>query len=299
MKKTLTKLILVSMAFAFVLGGCKKADTDQQAGQAASEQESKTVKLAYVNWSEGVALTHLMEYLLTDMGYDVETTMADVAPIYAAIASGDQDIMIETWVPVTHKSYWDKYSDDFDELGTWFDSAKIGLVVPEYMEINSITELNDIKDSVDGEITGIDAGAGIMVTTEKAIEEYSLDYELVASSGPAMTAALKSAIDKQKPEIVTGWAPHWKFARYDLKFLEDPKGIYGDEEQIKFICRKGFKDESPELAALFSNIKFDLNQIGSLMDAVSEAEGTEKIAIAEWVDENEELINSWKAAMSK
>ncbi|MFI4911091.1 MAG: glycine betaine ABC transporter substrate-binding protein [Sedimentisphaeraceae bacterium JB056] len=297
MKTTIFKLVLIAAIFSFVISGCKKADNSQSGQQAQSD--TKKVKLAYVNWSEGVALTELMEYILTDMGYEVETTMADVAPIYAAIAGGDQDIMIETWVPVTHKSYWDKYSADFDELGTWFDKAKIGLVVPEYMEINSIEELNSVKDSLEGKITGIDAGAGIMVASEKAIEDYSLEYELISSSGPAMTAALKSAIDKKEPVVVTGWAPHWKFARYDLKFLEDPKGVYGSEEQIKFICRKGFKEDSPEVATLFANIKFDLNQIGSLMDAVSQADGNEKEAVAKWVTENQELVDGWKAAITQ
>jgi glycine betaine/proline transport system substrate-binding protein len=51
--------------------------------------------------------------------------------------------------------------------------------------------------------------------------------ELVASSGPAMTAALKGAIDKGEWIVVTGWAPHWKFARYDLKFFFQPLEING------------------------------------------------------------------------
>lgn len=289
MKKLLA--ITIILAFAITLTGCKKDNTTS--GQADGA-ESKTVKLAYVNWSEGVALTHLMEYILTDMGYEVQTTMADVAPIYASIASGDQDIMIETWVPVTHQSYWEQYSGDFDELGTWFNKAKIGLVVPSYMDIDSIEQLNSIKDSLEGNITGIDAGAGIMVATEKAIPEYQLDYELITSSGPAMTAALKSAIDKKKPIVVTGWAPHWKFARYELKFLEDPKGVYGSEEEIKFICRKGFKQDNPEVANMFSKVKFTVAQIGSLMDNLSDAEGKEKEAVKAWISENQELVDSWK-----
>ncbi|RZB33592.1 MAG: hypothetical protein SRB2_03938 [Desulfobacteraceae bacterium Eth-SRB2] len=39
---------------------------------------------------------------------------------------------------------------------------------------------------------GIDAGSGIMKTSEKMIEAYNLDFKLLASSGPAMTASLAS-----------------------------------------------------------------------------------------------------------
>lgn len=285
--KTLSLLLLCSF-LAMFLTGCQKAP-DQSS-------EKKVVKLAYVNWAEGVAVTYLMENLLEDMGYTVEKTMADVAPIYAAVASGDQDIMIETWVPVTHKSYWDKFSNNFEELGTWFEKAKLGLVVPAYVEINSIEELNTIKDGLDGKITGIDAGAGIMGATEKVIENYGLDLQLMSSSGPAMTAALKSAIDKNEPIVVTGWAPHWKFARYDLKFLEDPQGSYGAEENVKFICRKGFKEAMPDVAKLFANLKFNTEQIGSLMDEFAQAEGNEDAAIEKWIQENKELVDSWKVS---
>ena len=83
-----------------------------------------------------------------------------------------------------------------------------------------------VGESVDYKITGIDPGAGIMEATEKAIEEYDLtDWDLVSGSSAAMTAALKKAYDKEEPIIVTGWTPHWKFAKYDLKYLEDPKGV--------------------------------------------------------------------------
>src|SRR5688572_16820118 len=51
-------------------------------------------------------------------------------------------------------------------------------------------------------ITGIDAGAGVMQATEKAIEEYGLDIELIPSSSSAMTAALGAAIENNEWIVV-------------------------------------------------------------------------------------------------
>ena len=133
-----------------------------------------------------------------------------------------------------------------------------------------------------------------MSTTETAIEEYGLDMELVASSGPAMTAALQGAIDKGEWIVVTGWAPHWKFARYDLKFLEDPKSVYGEAELVQMAARKGFSADYPELAAMFGKMQFSAAEIGSLMDAMNGIEeGEEEAAVRGWIAENQELVSSW------
>lgn len=74
-----------------------------------------------------------------------------------------------------------------------------------------------------GKIVGIEPGAGIMSATEKAVEEYGLDYQLQDSSSAAMAASLQKAINNKEWIVVTGWTPHWKFAKWDLKYLDDPK----------------------------------------------------------------------------
>ena len=86
-------------------------------------------------------------------------------------------------------------------------------MVPDYVLITKISELNDHKKEFKGRIVGIDAGAGIMETSEKMIEAYNLDFKLLASSGSAMAASLKDAIKRGKWIVVTGWRPYWMFGR--------------------------------------------------------------------------------------
>lgn len=86
----------------------------------------------------------------------------------------------------------DQYGDSIEFLGEVYEEARIGLVVPEYVTIQSISELADYKDRFSSEIVGIDAGAGIMKTTDKAIAAYGLDgYALMTSSSSTMLASLK------------------------------------------------------------------------------------------------------------
>lgn len=290
-KRYLAPTLAASCAL-LLLAGC---GDPKPAGDSATATDKGTIRLAYVNWSEGVAVTYLLDALLTDMGYTVKTTMADAAPIYTSVAEGQQDVMVETWLPTTHKSYYEQFGSRVELISTWFEDAKIGLVVPKYVEIDSIEQLNDVKAAFKGKLTGIDAGAGVMSCTDDAIEQYGLDYTLITSSGPAMTAALKGAIDKNEAIAVTGWAPHWKFARYELKFLDDPKGVYGGAEKIQSAARKGFSEDFPEVAAFFGRMKFNGTEIGSLMDKLETSTQGDEKAIREWISENQALVDSWMA----
>jgi glycine betaine/proline transport system substrate-binding protein len=43
------------------------------------------------------------------------------------------------------------------------------------------------------------------------------DWSVETSSSGAMTVALGQAIKNNEDIVITGWSPHWMFAKYDLK----------------------------------------------------------------------------------
>ena len=277
-------LALITIA-AFFATGC----------QSSTEETQKTADLVYVNWAEGIAYTHLAENVLEEkMGYDVNITSADVGPAYTSIANGDQDAFMETWLPVLHSNYIDRFEEDIIDLGYVYEGTQSGLVVPEYVEVDSISNLNNYTEEFDGEITGIDAGAGVMQTTQDVIEEYDLNYDLITSSGPAMTAALSSAIEDEEWIVVTGWNPHWKFGRWDLKFLkQDEDKMMWESGNIHIMGRQNLEQDKPELAQFLKNMHFTEEQLADLMLTVEQSDGDVSDVTMEWMNENEELINSW------
>ncbi|MBD3166416.1 glycine/betaine ABC transporter [bacterium] len=279
----LITVVTVMVAGLVIFAGC-------------GQQKPKTVDLVYVNWAEGIAMTNLAKVAFEDlMGYQCNIQVADVGPVYTSVAQGDRDAFLDAWLPVTHADYMERFKDDIVDLGYTFQGARIGLVVPAYADINSIEEMNKAKKKFDSEIIGIDAGAGIMKASEKAIEEYDLDYKLVASSGPAMTASLSKAIEDEEWEVVTGWKPHWKFARWDLKFLEDPKKIYGEVENIHCVARKGLEEDMPKVYTFLKNFEMNDQQLGSLMGMIADSDGEPEAAARKWLEkpENKALVESW------
>src|SRR5699024_9685786 len=141
----------------------------------------KTITLSYVNWAEGVAMTTVAKTVLEENGFKVKYKLGDINPILSAISRVAYDAFLDVWMPVTHREYMQKYGKSIEVLGVNYEDARTGLVVPSYVPINSIEELNRNKSKFNNRITGIDIGAGIMKTTEDAIRKYNLDYELTVS----------------------------------------------------------------------------------------------------------------------
>ena len=266
------------------------------AGCSGSSEQNKEANLVYVNWAEGIAYTNLAKAVLEEkMGYEVEITSAGVGPAYTAVANGDQDAFMETWLPVLHADYYEQFKEDIVDLGVVYEGTQSGLVVPQYVSIDSISQLNNVKDEFNSEITGIDAGAGVMKTTNNVIEEYNLDYDLISSSGPAMTSALQKAYKNQEPIVVTGWKPHWMFGRFDLKFLKQSSDkMMWEAGDIHIMGRKNLKEDKPELASFLSNMKLTDSQLAELMVKIKNNESKDKYAVAkEWMNNNESAIESW------
>ncbi|WP_027399371.1 glycine betaine ABC transporter substrate-binding protein [Anaerovorax odorimutans] len=292
MKKLLIMMLIGVLSLGIFTGCGETSDVNGGNG----DDGDKTITLGYVNWAEGIAMTNLAKAILEDkLGYDdVKLTMTDAAPLFTSLASGNTDAFLDAWLPVTHESYMKKYGDKVEDLGYNFENAKIGLVVPSYVDINSIEDLNSMKDEFDGKIVGIDSGAGIMSASENAIKEYGLDYELMPGSGPTMTAALKKAIDNNEPIVVTGWQPHWMFAKWDLKFLDDPKGVYGEAEYIHTIARKGLSTDMPDVANFLSNFLMSSEELGDLMGEIENNSDKDAVEVArDWMNAHEDLVNSW------
>ena len=280
----LVLLVLLSLIF---VAGCTNGADPSEPGNA-----SKEVSIGYVLWDSEIASTNVLKTVYEQAGYTVELKAVDAGPLYQAIADSRIDMSISSWLPATQAHYWETYGDSIDMVGKNLLGAKIGLVVPTYVTINSIDEMNSVADKFGKTITGIEPGAGIMSATEKAIEEYDLDYTLLASSSAGMAAQLTKAYETKEWIVVTGWTPHWKFARFDLKYLEDPKGIFGDEEYIASIARMGLKEENPDAYAILKRFSWETADMESVMLAIEGGEKPEAAAQA-WVDANQDAVSYW------
>ena len=263
-------------------------------GSTFANAENKTLSIGYVDgWSDSVATTHVAaEVIKQKLNYDVKLQAVATGIMWQGVATGKLDAMLSAWLPVTHGDYWTKNKDQVVDYGPNFKDAKIGLIVPEYVKAKSIEDLKT-DTTFKNKIVGIDAGSGVMLKTDEAIKAYGLDYKLQASSGAAMIAELTRAEDKQESIAVTGWVPHWMFAKWKLRFLDDPKGIYGAAETVNSIGSKGLEKKAPEVAAFLKKFQWaSKDEIGEVMLAIQEGAKPDAAA-KDWVAKHPERVAEW------
>lgn len=270
------------------------AGISMTAGVAQAQDSKGTVKLAYVEWASEVASTNVIRAVLEEQGYDVEMNSLGAAVMWQAVGTGDADAIVAAWLPTTHGDYLEQVKDEVEDLGSNLEGTKLGLVVPAYTDIDSIEQLNDHADEFDGKIVGIDPGAGLMAQAENAIDDYGIDnLQLQSSSGAAMTSSLASAIQNEEDIVVTGWTPHWMFARWDLKYLDDPKKSFGEAEHINTVVNKGLEERMPEAYAILDNFHWTPDQMGEVM-LMNQEEGSDPYENAKkWVDEHPDVVAEW------
>ncbi|OXS56621.1 glycine/betaine ABC transporter [Cohnella sp. CIP 111063] len=294
LKKSVNPLLAAVLVFALVLAGCSKESNE--GGASGSPAKNKEITLAYVAWDSEIASTNVVKAVLeSKLGYKVNMLQVDAGPMYLGIADGSADAMVAAWLPSTHgENYYEPNKDKFEDLGVNLDGTKVGLTVPSYMDISSIEDLNgDIAQSLNYTITGIEPGAGIMTATSKAIEEYALkDWKLLESSSAAMAKVLQDAYAKQEPIVVTGWTPHWMFAEMDLKYLEDPKNVYGGDEQIHTLVRLGLKDDQPDAYKFLDQFEWTPADMEEVMVDIFSGTSEEEAA-RKWVEANEDKVSKW------
>lgn len=101
-----------------------------------------SVRLSYVAWDSEIASTNLLKTILeSKLGYKVTALQVEAGPMFTGVANGDADATAAAWLPLTHADYWAKFKDKLDDLGANMTGVKTGLVVPSYMNANSIEDL--------------------------------------------------------------------------------------------------------------------------------------------------------------
>ena len=279
---------------------CKPGQDSADTTTMPADSDKNITIGAFNGWDESFATSHLLKAILEQDGYTVTVKAFEAAPAFAGTAQGDIDFITDVWMPVTHTQYIKQFGKDLTHLGCWYDNAKLTLAVNDSSPARSIADLPGLVNEYGGKIYGIEPGAGLTKTTrDKAIPEYGLQgYEFVVSSTPAMLAQVDRATKANQNVLVTLWRPHWAYAAYPMRDLEDPKGAMGGAEIISSAGNKDFAQNSPKAAQLVKNLVMNDEQLAELENLMMGADhhgGTNHdAAVAEWLQQNPNFAEQLK-----
>lgn len=103
--------------------------------------DGEPLELVSTPWDTERSSSHVMEIVLEELGYEVTITTVDPVVMFQAIAHGEGDASLAPWLPITFGRYYEEFEDQIDDLGPNMSGALNGLVVPEYMDIDSVEDL--------------------------------------------------------------------------------------------------------------------------------------------------------------
>ncbi|OIJ18389.1 glycine/betaine ABC transporter substrate-binding protein [Anaerobacillus alkalidiazotrophicus] len=287
------KLLVFTFTIFALIIGCGPADTaeDPQAGDQPAQDQSITFGMT--PWTSTIPPTTIAMLLLEDMGYEVNQIEADAGGVYTGLSRGDIDVFMDAWLPDMHASYMEQFGDNIDSTAISYPDGELGWVTPTYVEeINSIEDIKGNEDIFDGEIYGIEEGAGMTITSREMIEEFDLDLQYVASSEGGMLAQVARQIGAERPVVFLGWRPHPMFVDYDLKVLEGQDEFFATSE-VHVLTNNDFKDRIPEAYEFLSNWSIDVGDIEQMIVEIDNGRSAEDVA-REWIDNNQEKVAEMK-----
>jgi glycine betaine/proline transport system substrate-binding protein len=284
--KSLLAKLAISTVVAMGIGG-------------APAMAAEPLKIAVTNWADVLAVANVAKYVLeNDLKQPVKFVQADIGIQYQGVARGDLDIMVGGWLPVTHATYYARYKNDMDDVGIIYTGGKNGWAVPAYVpesELSSISDLNkpEVKSKLNGTIQGIEPGGGLMQASEKTIKAYNLDgYNLQASSEAGMLAGVSRAYQSNQWVVATVWSPHWLFQKWKMRYLKDPKGTLGGEEQIHAFASRQFASKFPRADVFFKHFKLTLADVEAI-EFAGYSNNDYASAAKKFVDAHPEKLKAW------
>ncbi|WP_182353861.1 glycine betaine ABC transporter substrate-binding protein [Flaviflexus huanghaiensis] len=290
-RTTRTVALTTTIAVSAVLTAC---GSDEATNVDGTQAQSDTIAIGVpAGWDEGVLISTMTAVTLEDQGYEVSLTDGDIGMMFAGVSTGDLDLLMEVALPTLHANYVNAYGDTTEDLGYWYEENISNIAVNADAPIDSLEELAANADVFNNEIIGIDGGAGITrLTQEDVIPTYGLEgMEFKISSTAAMLAELDGAMAEGRDIAFTLWVPHWAYAAYDIKNLEDPELAFGEPDQLHTFARDGFTADYPDVAEMIGGVHLTEDDLSSAGNYVmnTHADRDTFTAVAEWLADNPDV----------
>jgi len=290
-KKTISILLVLVFTLSLVSVG---------AGTAMAAEDSDTIDFGYVQWPGVTVKTHVARKVLDHLGYETAMTSGSQAIVFKGMDTGDLDVFLGNWMP-TMKIHFDEYNNKGTVKAVRNNLLDVvyKTAVPEYVYeagVTSLADLNEHADKFNSTVYGIEPGNEGNLIIKKAIDNntYNLEgWTLQSSSTAGMLTSVKRAVNNEEWIAFNGWKPHYMNVMFDIRYLDDPEGIWGSGERVQTVVRTGFEEENPNVYKFFEQFKVTAPMQNGWIDMYKRQEMDPEDVAEKWIANNLDVVNQW------
>lgn len=307
--------IAMVVAALLLIPGAVFAAAEGEAGGETTE-----LIMADASWDSILVHNRIVAFILENGygGYSVDFVPGDTIPLFNGVASGDIDIMMESW----HSNYPEAYQEQVDagnvvNVGKNLPDGPQGWWIPRYMiegddergieavapNLTSIEDLPeyahlfpDPENPGKGRILVGPPGWSATAISEELMEEYGLYDTYTAflpGSGASLAASMRGAYEKGEPWIGYYWAPTAIMYQLDMVRLEGTEFPAAD---VDILMNSESAEAYPEVVDFLSNYSTSVavnNEFLNVLD--TQVESAEEAAV--WFLQNrEDVWTPWVSA---
>jgi len=227
-------------------------------------------------------------------------TAAPETIIFKSLESEELDVFLGNWLPSMEVSF-----NEYKEKGV-VHNVRINLedvvyrtAVPAYVYeagVTSLADLNEHAEKFDSKIYGIEPGNNGNIIMSNAIDDnaYNLgDWSVQASSTAGMLSSVKRAVNNEEWIAFNGWKPHYMNVMFDIKYLEDPEGVWGESDSVYTVARNGYQDENPNFYKFLEQFTVTAPIQNKWIDEYQNKERDPEVVAEEWIANNLDVVNQW------
>ncbi|GHA93559.1 ABC transporter substrate-binding protein [Modicisalibacter luteus] len=264
--------------------------------------DDATLDFGVPAWPGITVKSEIASQLLQPLGYETRNQELGLQVIYQALETGDLDVFLGGWMPAQQDMLKPREeSGDIIRLANNVDGAQMTLAVPEYVYesgIQSFADLDANRERFNGEIYGFGAGSAASEILNKAIDNDTWglgDWSIVDTSTVGMLSAAEDAISRQEPIVWVGWTPHWMNLELPMRYLDDPKNLFGEnngQSEVLTLMRSDYAESHPNLKAFFEQFTFKAEEQSWMIQGFGLEERSADEVANEWIRSNPERVQT-------
>ena len=290
----------------------------------AAQAECGTVSITEMNWASSQIITAVSKFLM-EQGYGctVETVPSATTTSVASLAeNGEPDIVTELWLNSTGEVYAklveagkvERLADVLSPGGVegWWVPTYLAEAHPELATIDGVMANPGL---VGAQFNNCPDGWGCRIVNDNLIQALGLEVAGIEvfnhGSGETLSTSIAAAYDKQEPWFGYYWGPTAVLGKFDMTKVSlgdidldihtgnqdaanDSPGISDfPPAPVLTVVTTEFKSNSPEIAALMSNVSFDVDIMNGLLAWRQDNSATADEAAAQFLVNNKDVWSTW------